>query len=176
MVAVRSNRNAHYALSLGGAGGLQLTQTTDTAATTVLQTVAGKFENGRWYKLRVKIDGTRLQVWIDGQMLFDVSATGGPSNGLAFVAVRGGAASFAHLSVKFAGGTPQFGGVPTAARYWYATGAGEVNLDTSLPSTAGRACGSSRMTPTPASRSTALLFAREKLCADRCGSAEPARA
>ena len=47
--------------------------------------------------------------------------------------MRGGAASFAHLSVKFAGGTPQFGGVPTPARYWYATGAGEVALDTNLP-------------------------------------------
>ena len=67
MVAVRSDRNAHYALSLGGAGGFELTRTTDTAATTVLQTAAGKLENGRWYKLRVKIEGTRLQVWIDGQ-------------------------------------------------------------------------------------------------------------
>jgi alpha-N-arabinofuranosidase len=138
MVAVRSDRDAYYALSLGGPDGFQLTRRTDTAATTVLETVAGKLDNGRWYKLRVKIDGTRLQVWIDGQMLFDVSAAGGPSSGQAFVAVRGGAAGFAHLSLKFAGNTPQFSGVPTAARYWYATGAGEVALDANLPLNGGQ--------------------------------------
>ena len=71
-------------------------------------------------------------------MLFDVSAAGGPSNGQAFVAVRGGAAGFAHLSLKFAGNTPQFSGVPTAARYWYATGAGEVALDANLPLNGGQ--------------------------------------
>jgi alpha-N-arabinofuranosidase len=137
VIAVRSNRNAHYALSLGGAGGFELTRTTDTGAATVLQSTAGKLENGRWYKLRVKIDGTRLQVWIGGQMLFDVPATGGPPNGQAFVAVRGGPASFANLSVKFADGTPQFNGVPTAARYWYASGSGEVAMDANLPLNGG---------------------------------------
>ena len=137
-VAVRNDQNARYALLLGGAGGFQLTLTTDTVAATVLQTVPGKLENGHWYKLRVKIEGTRLQVWVDGQMLFDVSAAAGPSNGQAFVGVHGGAASFAHLSVKFAGGTREFGGVPTPARYWYATGAGEVALDANLPLNGGQ--------------------------------------
>ena len=100
VVAVRSNRNANYALSLGGAGGFELTRTTEDSATTVLQSTPGQLENGRWYKVRVKIEGTRLQAWVDGRMLFDASASDGPPNGQAFVGVRGGAASFANLSVK----------------------------------------------------------------------------
>jgi alpha-N-arabinofuranosidase len=70
---------------------------------------------------------------LDGKVLFDLSAAGGPANGQAFVGVRGGAASFAHLSVKSADGAPLFAGVPTAARHWYAAGAGEFALDTNLP-------------------------------------------
>jgi alpha-L-arabinofuranosidase len=137
-VAVRSNRGANYALSLGGAGGFELTRTVENPQTRrpetiVLQNAAGQMENGRWYSVRVKIEGTRLQVWLDGKVLFDLSVGGGPVNGQAFVGVRGGAASFAHVSVKSIDGAPLFARVPTAARHWYAAGAGEAALDSDSP-------------------------------------------
>ncbi len=137
-VAVRSNRDANYALSMGGAGGFELTRTADNpqtrlAETVVLQNATGKLENGRWYNVRIRAEGTRLQAWLDGKVLFDLSATGGAANGQAFVAVRGGGANFAHLSVKGPDGTALLAGVPTPARDWYAIGTGEIALDTDLP-------------------------------------------
>src|ERR1035437_1942238 len=92
-VAVRGNRNANYALSLGGAGGFELTRTADNPQTrrpetSVLQSAAGQMENGRWYGVRIRIEGTRLEVWLDGTVLFDLTAAGGPANGQAFVGVR----------------------------------------------------------------------------------------
>ena len=142
-VAVRSNRNANYALSMGGAGGFELTRTADNpqtrrTETVVLQNAAGKLENGRWYSVRIKAEGPRLQVWLDGKVLFDLSAAGGAANGQAFVGVRGGGANFAHLSVKRPDGAPLLAGVPTPARHWYAIGAGEIALDTDLPLNSGQ--------------------------------------
>src|ERR1017187_10267478 len=90
-------------------------------------------QNGRWYGVRIRIEGTRLEVWLDGKVLFDLTAAGGPANGQAFVGVSGGAANFAHLSVKSADGATLLAGVPTPARHWYAIGAGETALDTNLP-------------------------------------------
>ncbi len=137
-VAARSNRHANYAVSLGGPDGFELTQTVDNpqtrrAETIVLGKAAGKLENGRWYNVRLRVEGAGLQVRVDDKVLFDLSATGGPTNGQAFVGVRGGGASFAHLSVRRADGTELLGGVPTPARHWYASGAGEIALDTDLP-------------------------------------------
>jgi alpha-N-arabinofuranosidase len=137
-LAVRSSGNANYELSLGGADGFAVTRTannpeTRRSETKVLQTAAGTIENGHWYRVRVKVEATRLQVWLDGKVLFDLSATGGPASGQAFLGVRGGAASFANLIVQSAGGTPLLTGVPTAARHWYAADAGETALDTDLP-------------------------------------------
>ncbi len=137
-VGVRSNRNANYVLSMGGAGGFDLARTADNPRTRrpetiVLQNAAGTLENGRWYNVRMKIERDRLQVTVDGKLLFDLSASGGSANGQAFVGVRGGAAGFAHLSVKSLDGTALFAGIPTPARHWYATGKGEVTLDSNLP-------------------------------------------
>ena len=128
----------NFALSLGGTSGLELARTVylpnaSRHQTTVLQTVAGQIENGRWYKVRIRIDGTRLQAWLDGTALCDVSAADGPASGRAFVRVSGGGASFAHLNVTSIGGEPLFAGVPTAARHWYAVGPGEIAVDTSAP-------------------------------------------
>ena len=137
-LAVRSSGNANYALSLGGADGFVVTRTannpeTRRSETKVLQTAAGQIESQHWYRVRVKVEATRLQVWLDGKVLFDLSATGGPASGQALLGVRGGSASFANLSVQSAGGAPLLTGVPTAARHWYAAGAGETALDTDLP-------------------------------------------
>jgi alpha-N-arabinofuranosidase len=142
-IAVRSNRNANYALSMGGTGGFELTRAADSpqtrrAETMVLQSTAGKLESGRWYNVRIRMEGTRLQAWLDGKVLFDLSVTGGVANGQAFVAVRGGDANFAHLSVKRSDGVPLLAGVPTPARHWYAIGAGEIGLDTDLPLNSGQ--------------------------------------
>jgi alpha-N-arabinofuranosidase len=126
----------NFALSLGGTGGFELTRTvhnTPRDQTTVLQTVAGQIENGRWYKVRIRINGTQLQAWLDGKVLCDVSAADGSANGRAFVSVSGGGASFAHLNVTSIGGETLFEGVPTAARHWFAVGPGEIAVDTKAP-------------------------------------------
>ena len=62
---------------MGGAGGFELTRTAENpqtrrAETVVLQTAAGKLENGRWYNVSIRAEGTRLQAWLDGKVLFDL--------------------------------------------------------------------------------------------------------
>ena len=139
-----SDRKTGFVLSLGGAG--------------------VPMENGRWYNVRVKIEGTRRQVWLDGKPLIDLADTEGPANGQAFVGVHDGPASFAHLRVKGSGGTPQFVGVPTRGAALVRHRCRTKSRWTRIShSTAGRACGSSRMTPNPASSSPAMPCAREML-------------
>ena len=128
-VGVRSTRNANYTLAMGGPRGYELSR----ADTVVLQTAAGQMEAARWYNLRLRVEGQRLQVWLDGRVLFDVSAGGVAPNGQALVAARGGAGSFAHLAVKSLSGVALMSGVPTPARYWSAVGGGEFALDGEAP-------------------------------------------
>jgi alpha-L-arabinofuranosidase len=133
-VGVRSYRDANLALSLGGAGGgFELMQTADGPGTIVLRTAAGQIENGRWYNVRIKIEGARLQAWLDNKVLFDLSLAVGPMFGQAFVGARGGVGSFANLTVKASDGAPLLASVPTVARHWYAAGDSETELDTNLP-------------------------------------------
>jgi alpha-N-arabinofuranosidase len=134
-VAVRSYGHSNHALSLGGAGGFELARTEEgpQLETTKLQTAAGQIENGRWYRVRMKTDETRLQVWLDGKMLFDLSTAGHTNPGQVRLGVRGNAAVFAHINVKSSDGVTLLAGVPTPARYWYAAGTGETVLDTDLP-------------------------------------------
>jgi alpha-N-arabinofuranosidase len=145
MVTVRSFYRGilNHALSLGEPGGFEVSRTaldpgdnyprTEQPKTSVLRTAAGQIENGRWYRVRMRTEGARLQVWLDGKALFDLTDEGGPPAGQVSLAVRGGAGSFANLSVKSTDGAPLLAGVPTAARYWHAAGTGETAPDTDLP-------------------------------------------
>jgi hypothetical protein len=72
VIAVRSDPSAHYALSLGGASGFELTRTADDSAATVLQTAPGSSKTaGGTGTCEDRCDAP--QAWIDGRMLFDVS-------------------------------------------------------------------------------------------------------
>jgi len=139
-VGVRNFMIDNFALSLGGTGGFELTRTrhipqAPQPETAVLQTVAGQIENERWYRVRVRIEGTRLQSWLDGKLLCDRSAADGSTFGYgrAFVGVTGGPARFAHLHVTSISGETLFQGVPTAARHWFAVGPGEIAMNTNAP-------------------------------------------
>ncbi|MEO8594171.1 MAG: family 16 glycoside hydrolase [Candidatus Solibacter sp.] len=126
-VGLRSDERARYALSLGGPSGYQLARVARNASV-VLQSAGGVLENGRWYNIRLRVEGQRVQVWLDGRMLFDLSAPG-PANGQVMVSVRGGTGKFAHFAVKSLAGTPLWSGTPTAARGWSAGGNGEIATD-----------------------------------------------
>jgi alpha-N-arabinofuranosidase len=52
----------------------------------VLQSVPGKVETGQWYKIRVRCEGNNIQVWLDGQPLFEINDNIGQQFGQACVA------------------------------------------------------------------------------------------
>ena len=69
----------YYALLLGEGGKARLVKVLD--GTTVLQEVDFSWEFGRTYIFALQVQGTRLQGWIDKQLLFDVEDTTRPLDG-----------------------------------------------------------------------------------------------
>ncbi|HOZ49707.1 MAG TPA: DUF1080 domain-containing protein [Candidatus Hydrogenedentes bacterium] len=58
----------------GGTVGLSSLDYEDAASNDTTQYMT--FENGRWYRIRLRVTAKRIQAWIDGQSLIDVSIEG----------------------------------------------------------------------------------------------------
>jgi alpha-N-arabinofuranosidase len=87
--------------------------------------VAGTIEKGKWYKVRVRCEGARIQAFLDGQLVLDETDAGGPI-------LEGGVGlngwntqvQFRNIKVADLGGKTLFEGLPprnalaSAPAYW----------------------------------------------------------
>ena len=67
---------------------------THVAAKSTLGTADLALEAGRWYRLRVRVEGRHLQAFIDDKPLLDVKTEAGTDTGQAFVGAYGAATEF----------------------------------------------------------------------------------
>ena len=94
-------------------------------------TAQGQLENGRWYAVRIRCAGEHLQVWLDGQSLFDLQDKGGAATGSVGFGSRASQVQFRQLKATALDGKEMLGGAtPSPARHWRAFGPGTVQLST----------------------------------------------
>jgi hypothetical protein len=69
--------NSHCTLILGGWGGgtTGLSNINDDSAVENETTDYIPFENGRWYRIRLRVEPKRIQAWVDDKRIVDVDAT-----------------------------------------------------------------------------------------------------
>lgn len=105
-----------YWLNLGGWGNTQhAIEGADGGPKRIIGSpVPGQIEEGRWYDLRLRVEGDHLQVWVDGEKLFDQSLgedqTPRGRVGLGTWVTR---AEFRNLRVTDLSGNEQWSGLPT---------------------------------------------------------------
>ncbi len=103
----------------------------------------GSIKTGRWYDIRIRTEGKRVQVWLDGKPLFDeVAADGAPIAGKVGVGTWLTAAEFSNIRVAsmvdetLFEGVPPFPGInrrPEFARRWQIlSGSAELTRDNPL--------------------------------------------
>ncbi|MFO8012842.1 MAG: alpha-L-arabinofuranosidase C-terminal domain-containing protein [Phycisphaerae bacterium] len=98
--------------------------------------VDGAIEEGRWYAIRVRCQGPRIRVFLDGKELINFTDEAGKAHlaGRVGLGTWGTRARFRNLKVTSLDGKVLFEGLPTdlarpsAGRFWEACGRGTVTL------------------------------------------------
>ena len=63
-------------IDIGGFGGVGVVGLDNRNANNNETTRAKTFRNGQWYRIRQRLEGTRLRLWIDGELMFDLECAG----------------------------------------------------------------------------------------------------
>ncbi|TWT84879.1 Intracellular exo-alpha-(1-_5)-L-arabinofuranosidase [Planctomycetes bacterium CA13] len=102
----------------------------------------GSIESGRWYDIRIRSEGNRIQVWLDGEQLMDETATGAPLVGQVGVGTWSTVAEFRNFQVKSLSGKTLLDGMPplerggqlpeVAANWQIVSGQAEISDDNPL--------------------------------------------
>lgn len=98
-----------------------------------------KVEENRWYKIRVRCQGQRIQAWLDDELLLDFADDENPHlTGRVGVGTWATKAKFRNIKVTALDGKVLFEGLPgvpkhTTARHWQAFGKGEVSVTEESP-------------------------------------------
>ena len=100
---------------------------------TGLQTNAGKIDNGRWYEIRLRCEGTQVRLWLDGKLVLDAADPDATPFGQVCVGVQAGRAEFRDFKITGISANESFSGLPAPARHWQAVGAGEITVDNQNP-------------------------------------------
>jgi alpha-N-arabinofuranosidase len=99
-------------------------------------TVPGQIEQGKWYRIRVRCEGPRIQIWLDDRRLFDFT-----DDAKAHLAGRVGVGTWAtkaaYRNVKVAAldgrvlhqGVPELVAQSSVAKHWQPYGDGQALID-----------------------------------------------
>jgi alpha-N-arabinofuranosidase len=98
----------------------------------------GSIETGRWYSIRVRCEGRKLQAWLDGQPVLDFTDDAkGHASGRVGIGTWSTQARFRNLKVVSLDGKTLFDGLPTAApgaaKSWRVYGPGMASLTDDAP-------------------------------------------
>jgi alpha-N-arabinofuranosidase len=101
----------------------------------------GQIEADRWYKIRARCEGPRIQVWLDEDLVIDYTDDGrGPARGRAGVGTWNTQAQFRNFRVTSLDGSTLHEGlppipedIPNAAPGWRVVGPATVSTSTSNP-------------------------------------------
>ncbi|MBN1817827.1 MAG: DUF1080 domain-containing protein [Sedimentisphaerales bacterium] len=131
---------AHYWYNLGGWGNErhQLEKGQGQGRRTVGPAVQEKIDTGKWYRIKVRCEGNRFQIWLDDKQVLDYTDTRSPHlQGRVGVGTWATQAKFRHLKVASLDGTVLFQGLPTVlkqsfdVKHWnlFGTGTAEIVQD-----------------------------------------------
>ncbi|MFO0927235.1 MAG: alpha-L-arabinofuranosidase C-terminal domain-containing protein [Gemmataceae bacterium] len=101
----------------------------------------GRIETGRWYRVRARCEGRRVQFWLDDQLVIDYTDDGkGPARGRPGVGTWQTQTQFRNFKVTALDGTVLYEGLPplpkpeaNAAPAWRAFGGAKVTVTTDRP-------------------------------------------
>jgi alpha-N-arabinofuranosidase len=94
----------------------------------------GQVELNRWYAVRIRCTGPRVQAWLDGQPLVDVEVKHGPINGPAAIGVYEAEGQFRNIRVVAIDGKTMIDGPPPSpSRHWRAVGPVTVEISGDHP-------------------------------------------
>jgi alpha-N-arabinofuranosidase len=132
--------NDFYWYNIGGWGNVrhQLEKASGSGRGAVGPQVEGRIETDKWYRIRVRCQGNRLQIWLDDKQVLDYTDRRSPHlTGRAGVGTWSTTAKFRNIKVSDLDGKVLFEGLPPApqqvfgARHWSASGPGKATIETS---------------------------------------------
>ncbi len=99
---------------------------------------AGQIETGRWYQIRARCEGARIQVWLDDELVIDYTDDGrGPRRGLAGVGTWNTQAEFRNFHVAALDGRTLYDKLPplpevdaNTTPHWQSFGDAQVTTTT----------------------------------------------
>jgi alpha-N-arabinofuranosidase len=137
-----SNPNQFYWYNLGGWGNVrhQLEKAAGSRQSPVGSAVEQRIEAGKWYRIRVRCEGSRQQVWLDDKQVLDFTDERSPHlKGAVGVGTWATMARFRNFKVTSLDGKVLFEGLPPVAeqgfgaRHWSTFGPGKATVTTSNP-------------------------------------------
>lgn len=133
------NENEFYWLNLGGWDNtrhrLQRGISGQNGWNEIGPNIEGNIEQGRWYKIKVRLEGRHIQCWLDDRLAVDFTDDEGVHlSGAAGVGTWATQARYRNLKVTSLEGKVLFEGVPEtavspmSARHWTAYGPGKASM------------------------------------------------
>lgn len=121
IVMFRTSGDQHYWMNFGGWGGGEHGLEKSRGP---MKRVPGKIETGKWYKVRIRCEGARIQAWLDDQPIIDLKDDNPILKGQIGLNTWGSKASFRNIKVTSPDGKVLMDRMPTRSEmvvtppYW----------------------------------------------------------
>ena len=139
----QTSPTAHYWYNIGGWGNVrhQLEKARPGRGRgAVGPAERGRIETGKWYPIRVRCEGNRIQIWLDGEQVLDYTDARNPNlQGRVGIGTWATQAKFRKLKVTDLDGKVLFEGLPPAgkptfaARHWRLFGSATAGIEDDDP-------------------------------------------